>query len=275
MNNHPLPSFPYRAGRHALRSAISVLFFFTLNITISAATDLSQPPLRLTAAEQAWLDAHPNIRLAVDIDWAPFEYIDESQEYKGMAADYIRLVEERLGIRFAVDKERPWAQMVEGVKKGELDVFSLVVKTPQRESFVHFTNPYISFPMVIVTLENNTYVDSIEALRDRTVAVVESYASHDLLAKNHPKLSLHLSKNVQDGLAAVSHGKAFAFIGNLAVISETIRKTGITNIKVSGQTPYRFELSMAVRKDWPELIPILQKGLDSITPKERDEIYHR
>jgi PAS domain S-box-containing protein len=44
---------------------------------------------------------------------------------------------------------------------------------------------------------------------------------------------------------------------------------------VSGQTPYRFALSKAVRKDWPELVPILQKALDSVSEKERDEIYNR
>jgi PAS domain S-box-containing protein len=32
---------------------------------------------------------------------------------------------------------------------------------------------------------------------------------------------------------------------------------------------------MAVRKDWPELIPLLQRALDTITDEERDAIYNR
>ncbi|MBC8211348.1 MAG: diguanylate cyclase [Gammaproteobacteria bacterium] len=83
-----------------------------------------------------------------------------------------------------------------------------------------------------------------------------------------------LAENVADALDALSHGKVYAYIGNIATVNEVIKREGLTNIKISGETPYRYELSMAVRKDWPEFIPILQKALDSITEEEHDQIYH-
>ncbi len=244
-------------------------------VTTAWAQDPQIPDVVLTAAEQDWLDQHPNIRLAVDIDWAPFEFVDEQKQYRGMAAEYIRLVEQRLGITLQVDTERPWAQMVEAVKARDLDAFSLVVRTPQRDKFVNFTKPYISFPMVIFTRDDQDFIDGLDALHSHDVGVVESYATHDLLARNHPNLKLALAPNVRAGLEAVSTGQTYAFVGNLAVATQVIREVGFTNLKISGQTPYRFELSMAVRKDWPELIPILQKALDSITPEQRDAIYNR
>ena len=264
----------------SLPSSRLILFVSLLISTIllagpAAAAEEPTPDLGLTSAEKAWIVEHPEIRLAVDIDWAPFEFVDGKKKYRGMAAEYIRLVEKRLGIRLKIDKVRPWQEMVEAVKNRDLDAFSLVVRTPQRDEFVNFTKPYISVPMVIVTLEDEPFVDGIEALRKRTVAVVESYASHDLLARNHPHLKLHLTKNVRRGLEAVSNGQAYAFVGNLAVAGQVIRETGISNLKISGQTPYRFDLSMAVRKDWPEFVPILQKALDSVSPEERDQIYSR
>ena len=48
---------------------------------------------------------------------------------------------------------------------------------------------------------------------DQTVGVVESYASHDLLAKNHPYIQLYLAENVRKGLEAVSNGQTYAFVG--------------------------------------------------------------
>jgi len=252
--------------------------FLAFNILMASrvcAQDHLTPNLGLTDVEKAWLAEHKEIRLAVDIDWAPFEFVDEQKQYKGMAADYMKLVEQRLGIALNVDKERPWPKMVEAVKAHDLDAFSLVVKTPQRDKFVNFTKPYLSFPMVIVTLDNVHSIESMEALHHHTISVVQSYASHELLAKNHPDLTLHLAPNVLGGLEAVSNGKAYAFVGNLAVVGQLIREKGLTNLKIAGQTPYRFELSMAVRKDWPQLIPIFQKALDSISQKERDQIYDR
>lgn len=231
--------------------------------------------LNLTPAERAWLAEHPTIRLAVDTGWPPFEWVDENKVYQGMAAAYMNLVQELLGVTFAIDKDRPWSQMVEGVKNRELDAFSCVVETDARKQFALFTKPYISFPMVILTRESEHFVDGVNDLRGKKVAVVKSYASHDLLVQNHPELNLLLAQNVREGLEAVSQGQAYAFIGNLAVAGHVIREHGITNVKVSGQTPYRFQLAMAVRKDWPELVSILQKALDSITPREQDAIFNQ
>lgn len=262
---------------HLSLTCILALLFAAdaLNAPHAFAQDRPSSTLILTEAEKAWLARHPDIGLAIDTGWAPFEFVDDEGAYRGMAAEYIRLVEKRLGIQLRIDTKRKWPEMVEAVKAHDLDAFSLVVKTPNRDAYLNFTEPYISFPMVIVALDTEPYIDGIPALRNLTVSVVESYASHELLVQNHPDLKLRPASSVREGLEAVSNGLAHAFIGNLAVASQVIREAGITNVKISGQTPYRFELSMAVRKDWPELIPILQKGLDSVTPEERDAIYNR
>lgn len=260
--------------RPVLLIILGVFFTGLASGTVSVSAQMVPPDeLGLTAAEQRWLAAHPKIRLAVDINWAPFEFIDEAGAYKGMAADYVRLVEQRLGIAIEVDTQRPWSDMVDAVKNRELDVFSLVVQTPQRDVYVNFTEPYISFPMVIVTLDSGPFIDGLSPLRDRRIAVVNNYASHELLALDHPELKLNAVASVREGLEAVSNGQDDAFVGNLAAVSQVIREAGITNLKIAGQTEYRFDLRMAVRNDWPELVGILQKALDSIAPQQRDSIY--
>ena len=276
MMDHFGRSFDFRTLRLLSKLLVNVILLSSLPFIGNA---LAQSPLEnkvnLTPSEEAWLAEHSKIRLAIDVNWAPFEFVDDQKQYRGMAAEYIRLVGNRLGIEWEIDKERPWPKMVEAVKNRELDAFSLVVRTPQRDEFVNFTRPYISFPMVIVTQENEPYIDGIEPLNTKSVGVVRSYASHDLLAANHPELDLRLAENVRKGLEAVSNGETYAFVGNLAVVGHVIESTGLSNLKISGQTPYRFELSMAVRNDWPELIPILQKALDSITADERRAIHGR
>ncbi|MEH6627952.1 MAG: EAL domain-containing protein [Motiliproteus sp.] len=262
--------------RHNCYSKVIFCIAFLAMLFLSAAPGIAQPSaeISLTDEEQLWLQQHPDIRLAIDIDWAPFEFVDDERHYKGMAADYMKLVQQRLGIAFSIDKTRNWKQMVEAVKARDLDIFSCVVKTSQRQKFAKFTTPYITFPMVIVTRDTEHFIDGMKGLRDQRVAVVESYATHDLVTTNNPGQELFLSKNVKQGLQAVSNGQAFAFIGNLAAVGQVIKESGLANLKVSGQTPWRFELAMAVRDDWPELTGILQKSLDSITPLERDEIYN-
>ena len=233
----------------------------------------STSSIELNEDEKRWLKEHSSIRLAVDIDWAPFEYIDDENNYVGMAAEYISLVSDKLGIEFEVEKEKPWSEVVESVKNRELDMYSSVVSTEQRREYVGFTTPYLSFPMVIVTSDKVAYVNGMKDLSKEKVAVVRGYATQDLLEKNHPELDLYLADSVLDALENLSHGKVYAYIGNIASVSHVIRREGLTNIKISGETPYKYELSMAVRKDWPEFVPILQKALDSITESERDQIF--
>jgi PAS domain S-box-containing protein len=54
-----------------------------------------------------------------------------------------------------------------------------------------------------------------------------------------------------------------------------MQKEGITNLKLAGETGFINDLSISVRKDWPELQSILEKALATITPAERKAIYER
>ncbi len=247
----------------------------TMLLVVANAALASSPQIELSEDEKQWLAAHPSIRLAVDIDWAPFEFVDDDSSYQGMAAEYINLVGQKLDIQFDVEKEKPWSEVVESVKNRELDMFSCVVATTQRREYADFTRPYLSFPMVIVTSDQVAYVNGIRDLRNETVAVVRGYATQDLLEKNHSGIDLYLADNVADALEKLSHGQVYAYVGNIATVSDVIRREGLTNIKISGETPYRYELSMAVRNDWPEFTPILQKALDTISDQERDQIYQK
>ncbi|MBC8211349.1 MAG: transporter substrate-binding domain-containing protein [Gammaproteobacteria bacterium] len=60
-------------------------------------------------------------------------------------------------------------------------MYSCVVSTEQRREYVNFTEPYLSFPMVIVTSDQISNVNGIKDLKNETVAVVRGYATQDLL----------------------------------------------------------------------------------------------
>lgn len=229
--------------------------------------------LKLTKEEKAWLAAHPHIRVGIDVGWPPFEYVTESGEYKGMAAEYMDIIQKKLGVTFLVEKNLSWADVVQNMKDRKLDLYSCVVKSKERDSYMNFTTPYLSFPMVIISNDSINYIDGLKELEGKKVAVVKGYITEELLKRNHPKIELVPLKNVQEALEMVAFKKVYAYVGNIATASYYIKKLGFTNIKVAGETPYRFELSMAGRDDWPILTKIMQKTMDSISQDEKDRIY--
>jgi signal transduction histidine kinase len=107
------------------------------------------------------------------------------------------------------------------------------------------------------------------------VAAVRDEAVYAWLEKYWPDLKLVPVADTREGLRRVARGEAFAFIGNLVTTSYYIGQSGLTQIKVAGETDFSYWLAMGVRNDWPILARILQKGLDTIPASEREAIYNQ
>jgi len=230
------------------------------------------PTIELTEEERDYLKAFPTLRVAFDIDWPPMESASAEGNMQGISADYLGKIGEMLGVRFVPSKPQSWTKMLVDVKNGDLDLLSAVSDTADRRQWLGFTKPYMSFPLVIVTSKEVPYVGSLEDLGNSAVAVVNGYASQELLRSNHPDLILLPTDSVRAGLMAVLDGEAAAFVGSLATVSHVMSREGISGLKVSGETPYAYDISMAARKADTVLLGLLQKGIDALGQKERDAI---
>ena len=232
------------------------------------------PPkaLLLSPGEKAWLKAHQTVRLGIDPAWPPFEFYTGQDGYSGMAAEYIKKIETRLNISMQPQPGLTWPQALDHGRQKKIDLFPCIVPSPKRKQFLNFTDPYLSFPMVIAAETDFPFVSGLEDLAGKTVAVVAGYISQDILQNDFPKLKLSPVRSVSEGLKQISQGRADAFVGNLASITYCTRQTGLTNIKISAVTPYKFKLSMGVRKDWPQLVSILDKVIGNMTEFEKNKI---
>ena len=220
--------------------------------------------LNFSDTEIDWLKTHQNIKVAIDSNWAPIEFVDKQGRYQGIANEYLGYLTDKTGIQFIPAKELSWEEAVLKTKTGELDMFSAVIHTAEREKYLNFTQPYLKFPMVISTLKGQNFIKDLNTLDDATIAVVQDYAAEELLKKHYPKLNLLRVKNAEEGLVAVSQSQAFGYIDNIAVVGFHIKNAGLTNLQISGETPFSANVAMAIRKDWPELQSIIQKTFDSM-----------
>jgi len=232
------------------------------------------PATDLSPEERAWIAAHPVVRVGLDPTWAPVEFFDEQRRPQGVSVAYLRLIAERLGLRLAFVEAPDWAAAVAQFDAGNLDLLPAVAATPSRRQRFDLTEPYVSFPAAIFSAADVAYLGGIEALRGQVVAVIEGDAVHEWLREQHPEIRLLRAPDTAAALRALSRGEAFAFVGNLATTSYAIGASGLTQIKVLGETPFVYRLGMAVHRDQPMLAAILQKGLDAIPREKRDAIYH-
>ena len=238
----------------------------------------SASTLDLTPEEQAFLREHPTIRMGVDPNFVPYEFIDTDGTYKGIAADYIALIEKRTGLNMVVTTGLTWTEAYEKAVKGEIDVLPCVGQTPEREKYFLFSEGYFTFHRAVFYNEETKGINRFEDLYGKTVAV-QLNSSHYSYMKQFPEITLSPYPTVEQALGAVSSGLETAFVGNLATSSYLAKNIGITNLKyITLQTDpndLSQSLHFAVRKDWPELVSILNKALDSITKEEQTQINNK
>ena len=228
--------------------------------------------LRLSPAQQLWLSKHETIRLGIDRSWPPVEFVDDQGKYAGVSSGYVDAISRRLEVTMEPMRGLRWSEVIEKVKKGEVDVLPAVARTPEREANLNFTEPYINIPLIIATDKNGPIVSDMGDLQERTVGVVKGYAAIDLLRADLPELQFIEMSDIASLLEALSAGKVDTVFGNLWAISYEKERLGLENVKVAMPTSYNVGLSLGVRKDWPELVPILNKALAAIDNKERTAI---
>lgn len=238
---------------------IVILFFIFI---------ISSMALELSQEEKAWLEKHPEIRVGIDGNWPPFEYIEEGK-YKGISSEFLKILQKKLGVKFRIVESKSWEETLKRAKYKEIDIIPTLIRTKSRENFFHFTKPYISFPMVLITRDNFKKVEGFESFMGKKVAVVKDYASKEFIKAEYPFIKFTQFENVTEAIKAVSDGRTDLFVENLSTASFVIKQSNITNLKISGTSAYNFNVSFGVRKDWALFQNILQKGLDDISDNEK------
>ena len=111
----------------------------------------------LTTEEVAWLKTHDSIRISGPKAFPPFHYFDDEGNVKGISSDYMQFLMERLGVKFQISKNLPWPEVLNRVKTRQLDIIACAAKTVDRETYLNFSDPYLSFPMVIIISYPHTH----------------------------------------------------------------------------------------------------------------------
>ena len=249
-----------------------LLFCLCFLVRLTGETFAAENVLNLTEKEQQWLQKHSVIRIAPDPDFAPFEWFSQDGFYQGMAADYVRLIEERLNIKFKVVHADEWSQAMVLVRAREVDVLPAIARSPQREEDFLFTEPYVSVKGVIVTSKG---YENIQQLLGKRIVVVDNYVWDDWITHNKFDVDLYRVETTLNGLELAALGVVDAMVSNLASVTYLIRENGLTNLSVVPGIDKNLELRFGVRNDWPELKSILDKAIASLTVEEKEAIKAR
>lgn len=248
------------------------LFFFFLNVNIFAQDKLDSIPFVLTQNEKNWIETHPIIKVALDRDYAPYEWL-EGDEYKGFIVDYMRRIEKIVGIEFSIVKNKSWTEIISMAKNGEVDMITSIVKTSERSKYLDFTECYRKTPIIIIDKANNGFIGGLKYLNNKKVSIERNYFMEEILRKNYPDIKLQLVDTTKEALALVNTREVDAYVGDVGLADYVLRKHNFNNLRFSGQTEYFSNQSFAVTKDNQELLSILNKAMKSLPSDEIENMF--
>ena len=229
----------------------------------------------LTPEEEAYLEKRGPVRMCVDPDYAPFETLDEKGNHVGIVPELLKLIEQRVPVRFELVPTRTWMESVELAKQKKCDILPFLNQTPERSEYLSFTPTLYGEPEVIVSRNDVAFLKGYESLNDRTVGGVQGWRGDEYIRKNYPRIHLVYADKFEDLLEMVSKGDIFATIGSLGGVAHSIGNLRLGNIRIAGDTLLQNEYRIGVRKDDPVLLSILSKAVQSLTKDDVDSVVRK
>lgn len=245
----------------------------------TTALDASAQPagkISFTPEEQAYLAKAAPVRMCIDPDWAPFERLNEEGRHEGIAADLIQLVAERTGLQIELYPTRTWDESLAASKGKQCQILSFLNRSPDRDAWLIFTAPIFFDQNVIITREEHPFIGDLHRVGNLSVALPRGTMIEERIRRDFPDLTLITTGSEPEAIALVSERKADMTVRSLIVAAHAIKQEGLFNLKIAGHIPeYSNELRIGVIQEEKLLRDILEKGVQTLTSREREAIANR
>ncbi|MCX4025506.1 transporter substrate-binding domain-containing protein [Endozoicomonas sp. SM1973] len=229
-------------------------------------------PLKLTEEEKQWLADHPVITFTGDPKYPPIEFLDEDGKYQGIAADYVAIIEKRLGITMKYIPSANWEAARDKLRRREVDMLSVIAWDEDHAKRYAFTQPYLEIPTDIIARSTDDSIKKIKDLSGKKVATLPDFEATEFIKSQYPDIEFINVPDFARGIKQVSLGQLDAMIVNRATLSYSIDRTKITNLRNVAEVGFNYRYRMATHRHWEVFSTILNKVLSSIPTKEKNEI---
>ena len=265
--------------RPALRFAASVIGWRGLaGLLLAGVWALaSAVPAALTVDEREWMGGHRTGVTVGVIEIPPLVMRDAAKTgFEGLAIDFLRQFERSLGIKTEIVRYPDWKSLLDAARNQQVDLVLTAVNTPDRRAFLNFSPSYMTLRNVIIArqAEVDGEVD-LSMLTGKRVAVLEASAVHERIVKEYPGIRVYPLRDERTLLTAVAFHEADFAVTELSRAVWWMQHERLSSLRVVGQTPFDYALSVAVRKDWPAMVSSLEKAVLALPADENTAIMRR
>ncbi len=222
----------------------------------------------LTPQEKAFLAAHPVITLGTEAAWEPYIIVKKDGTITGYDADILAQVNAVTGANFQL-KAGVWREMQQAAQEHRIDGLSTGGIHEERKSYLNFSDIYISLSKILLVAKGNSINIHTQAdLEGKRIALHRGNLVDEKLAQRFPHSEIVPLDTVEEVIRAVINNQVDGCFGNGSTLY-LAQKAGLPYLQMALDLHAPLELAFGVRKDWPEAVTILNKGLRTIARHER------
>lgn len=202
------------------------------------------------------------IDVVSDTAYAPFEFKDSDQIYKGIDVDIITEVAKRSG--WDLNMTYPgFDAAVNAVQAGQADALMAgTTITEARKKVFTFSDPYYDTKIVVYT-RSDRKVSSYEELSGKEVGVKNGTAAQTFLEKNKDKYGFTIKTFDTSDLMnnSLDTGSIFAAMDDQPVVEYAIKQGKSYAINIAGEAIGSFGFSVKKGSDYEYLVDDFNKAL--------------
>ncbi len=265
------PSLPFITGM-----ILVFLIFVAVPSFTYAVSEEKEPNLikdSLTEKEMAWLGRHPVISLALDEGSPPMNYRDSRGKLAGISIDYLKLIQEKLGIEIRLEGSA-WNEALQKALDHQVDGVVNAAAKEDRKPFLNFSASYFTTPVALITRKNTPPLTNLSQLSGKPAVIIKGSIRDEIIKQHSPESEIMEVSDLLEGLKLVSEGKAYAILDDLPVMQHMIEKYFFSNLQVALIYYHRVAgLSrIGLRNDSQELLSVFNHAIAAITPEEHQKI---
>jgi diguanylate cyclase (GGDEF)-like protein len=227
----------------------------------------------LTRQEKDYLNHKEKIRLCVQTDAPPFEYVDEKGKYQGIVADFYQLLYQKIGLSMEIVPCRSLNACRKAFKTGKCDMTACVPGGTINSQESCRMLPYVEYPLVIATQSNALYIHSLESLPGKHIGISRSASFLEEVCTMYPDVPFQRVDNVEAGLLQVRSGELFGLVDTAPGIGFYIQKNKMMDLKISGELPHSVSFCAMVAKKDKYLHNIIAKAIHTLNSEDRKKIF--
>ena len=226
--------------------------------------------IKLSQIEHDYLSKNKTINYCVNSNFMPIERINNNSVL-GITSDYINIFKEKLNINFNQIEIESTKDGLNKLLTKECDLVTFVQNSDNTNKLVNLSNSHLSFPFVLVTKIDKTFISSLNSLNGKRIAYVDEMYK-DMLIKAYPQIEFVKVDSLKQGLKKVKNDEFFGLVEILPVVGHEIQKDFSNSLKISKEIFNNAYFSMATSKDNIILNDILNKLFSSISNENKDSI---